>query len=209
MLAKLGVAHLFSISFEVFRLGGEFVSEFRPLDGHRAKDRHNRFDVAVFELIDDGGRPLLAGSLVTGKQQLGNLVKVFTGVVEVHDENSSGKLLEGKIPDPEGAIAENHFDFGAGPASLKSLPVDAAAKFLGGLDGAGVGGGIEVANRVAFLIHAGGCEDTAQFYFARAGRLAFYFAGPAYYFFFDDVDASTVDLHIEDGNRSAHGNRQL
>lgn len=90
-------------------------------------------------------------------------MKVFGGVVEVHDKNRTRELIGGKIPDPDSAIANDYFDVGAAPASLKSLTVDAAGKFLGGLDGAGVGSGMGISNRVAFLIDAGGSEDTAQF----------------------------------------------
>lgn len=135
----------------------------RSLDGQRAKGCHNRFDVAGFELIDQARRPTQAGGFVTRKQEPGDLVKVFGGVVEVDDKNGARELIGGKIPDPDSAIAKDYFDLGAAPASLKRLTVDAAGKFLGGLDGAGVGSGIGVSNRVAFVIDACGGEDTASF----------------------------------------------
>jgi hypothetical protein len=52
-------------------------------------------------------------------------------------------------------------------------------KFLGGLNGAGVGGGRLVANRAVFSVDADGREYAAQFDFPRVGGLAFPFADPA------------------------------
>jgi hypothetical protein len=46
----------------------------------------------------------------------------------------------GEVPDPFGAIAEDHFLEGAVPAAMAGFGIQALAELLGGLDGTGVGG---------------------------------------------------------------------
>jgi hypothetical protein len=47
---------------------------------------------------------------VAGEQEPGEFVKMLAGMVEVHDQNGSGELFCCKIPDPDGAVSQNHPD---------------------------------------------------------------------------------------------------
>ena len=67
-------------------------------------------------------------------------------MIEIDDLHRAGKMLVGQIPDPLGSIAHDDFLFGAAPAALPGFHVEPLAKLFGGLDGAGVGSGIRIAN---------------------------------------------------------------
>jgi hypothetical protein len=87
--------------------------------------------------------------------------------------------------------------------------VDAAREFLGGLNGAGVGGGRRIANGAVFLIDADGSEDAAQFDFPRVGGLALHFADPALSLLPDYGDPGAVDFHVDNGDWRTDWNRQI
>src|SRR5271155_6041457 len=56
-------------------------------------------------------------------------------------------LLADHLPDPDGAVSQNHYNGRPCPTPLVGYAVDAACKFLGGLNCASAGGGRRVANR--------------------------------------------------------------
>jgi hypothetical protein len=91
---------------------------------------------------------------------------MLTGMIEVHDENRSRELHRGQIPDPDGAVPQNHLDARPCPTPLVSLAIDTARKLFCGLDSACVGCGIWVANRTVLRIDADRGEYAAQFDFA-------------------------------------------
>src|SRR5580658_2665931 len=130
-------------------------------------------------------------------------------MVEVDDENSPGKLFRGKIPDPDGAISQNHLDGRPCPTPLVGYAVDAARKFLGGFNGAGVGGGRWIANGAVFLVDADGSEYAAQFDFPRVGGLALHFADTALSLPPDYRNPCAVDFHVDDGDRRTEWNRPI
>src|ERR1700694_3848837 len=134
---------------------------------------------------------------------------MLAGMIEVHDENGSGELFGSHIPDPDGAIPQNHFEVRPGPTALEGFAIDAARKLLGGLNSAGVSGGIGVANGTAVGIDTGRGEYGPQFDFASVSRLALHFADPAQGLFLDHRDARTVYFHVDNGNRRSQWNGQL
>src|SRR5579862_934583 len=104
-------------------------------------------------------------------------------MVQINDLDRAGEVGFGKIPDPFGSIADDDLLFSAAPAPVTSFQVDALAKFFGGLDSARVGGGIRIADRIAFFVPAILGKYTSQFDFARVGRLTFRFADATQGFF--------------------------
>src|SRR6266849_9846698 len=88
-------------------------------------------------------------------------------------------MLLSKIPDPFGPIAHDDLLSRAAPAALPGFQVDAFAKLFGGLDGAGVGGGIRIADGVALFVPGGLGEGTSQLGFPRMGRLSVRLAWPS------------------------------
>ncbi len=75
---------------------------------------------------------------------------MLAGVIEVDDLDGAWKILLCKIPDPFSAIADYDFLFRVVPATIPGFPIETRAELGGGLDGPGVGGGIGIANRIAF-----------------------------------------------------------
>ena len=73
-------------------------------------------------------------------------------MIEIDDLDGAGKMWLGQIPDPFGPVAHDDLLFGATPAALPSFQIEPLAKLLGGFDGAGVGGGIRIADGVALLV---------------------------------------------------------
>src|ERR1700693_2634889 len=97
---------------------------------------------------------------------------MLPSVVEIDNLNRAGKMMLGQIPDPFGTIGCDDLLLCAAPATSPSFQIEPLAKLFGGLNGAGVGGGIRVADREAFLVPRGLSEHTSQLGFSRMGRLA-------------------------------------
>src|ERR1035441_1925997 len=107
---EIRIAHLGRVAFEVFSLGVQLLSQFRPLADERADDGYERLDFALVQQIHRRCRPTSAHCFVARKQEPGEFVEMLAGMVEVHDQNGSGKLFRGNIPDPDSAISQNHLD---------------------------------------------------------------------------------------------------
>src|SRR5215831_14397252 len=93
-------------------------------------------------------------------------------MVEIHNLNSCGKMLASQIPDPLGTVSDHDFLGCPAPAALPGFNIQPLAKLFGRLDGAGIGGGVRIANRVAFFIPTGLREHTSQLGLASVRRLA-------------------------------------
>src|SRR5437016_6730147 len=124
-------------------------------------------------------------------------------VIQINNLHRARKMLLSKIPDPFGPIAYDHLLFRAAPAAFPGFHVNSLSKLLGGLDGAGVGSGVRIADRVALLVPGGLGEDASQLYFPRMGWLAFRLALPSQCLFLHHWYSRPVHLHIQDRNRFA------
>src|SRR5712691_2243497 len=104
---------------------------------------------------------------------------MLASVEEIHDLDSAGEVLIGEIPDPDRTVAEHDFLLGPTPATAPRFGVESQSELFGCFDAGGVGGGILVADRTAFLVGGGLGKDAAEFDFARVCRLTLDFARPA------------------------------
>ena len=103
--AVVGVAHAVGVGFEV---GHGLVDRFGFRAGQvvAAGSGGDRFDVAVVQLGEPVSEPG-GGVGDDEREQAGEFVEVFAGVVEVHDLGGFGEALLGEVPDPAGAVAED------------------------------------------------------------------------------------------------------
>lgn len=85
---------------------------------------------------------------------------------------------------------------GTVPAALPGFQVNSPAELFGGFNGAGIGGGIRIANGEALLIPHGLSEHTSQFHFASMGRQALVLALPAHGLLLHHRDARSVHLDV-------------
>src|SRR5215469_12971379 len=99
-------------------------------------------------------------------------------MIKIDYLNRAGEMLLGQIPDPLRPFAHDDFLLRPAPAALPGFHIESFAKLLGGFDGAGVGGGIRIADGEALLIPRGLCEYAFQFGFSRMSRLVVRFALP-------------------------------
>lgn len=106
-------------------------------------------------------------------------------------------MFLGQIPDPLIAIADNHFLFCATPATFPGFDIEALAELPGAFDGAGVGGGIRIANGVAFLVPLGLREYATQLSFTPMSGQAVEFALASRCFLLYYGHTSAVHLHIQ------------
>jgi hypothetical protein len=83
-------------------------------------------------------------------------------VEQIDALNGARKVFPGKVPDPFVA-AQDHLLPGAAPAAFPSLDVEPLAELLGVFDGAGIGGRVWVANRIACFVPLGLSEHAAEF----------------------------------------------
>src|SRR5450756_152621 len=91
-----------------------------------------------------------------GGKQLGRkLPDVFPGVIEIDDLNGAREVLAGNIPDPIGAVAQDHFLLRSTPAAFPGFGVDARAEPFRGFDGSGIGGGVIIADGTALFVDGG------------------------------------------------------
>jgi hypothetical protein len=146
---------------------------------------------------------------VIGVQLACQLPQMLTSVVKIDNVKGAGKMQGGQIPNPFRPVAHHHPQEGAAPAPFPGFPIKASAELLGGFDGAGIGGGIGSADRVALLIPRRLREDAPQFDFPRMGRLTGDFALPTHRLFLHHRDSRPIHLHVQDGNRLAPGNGQV
>ena len=89
---------------------------------------------------------------VVGVQLARYLPEVLTSVVQINDLNHIRKVFSDQIPDPFSPIADDHLLFRPAPTSFPRFSIDALAKFLGGLDGSGLGGGRLITNWTTLFV---------------------------------------------------------
>src|ERR1035438_3423560 len=93
---------------------------------------------------------------------------MLPGMIKIHDLDGAGKVLLSQIPDPNGSVADDHFEFGPLPSSAPGFAIDAVAELFGGFDGAHIGGGIGVADGPSLVVH--GCLSEHATEFTQIGR---------------------------------------
>src|SRR3989475_2440978 len=106
----------------------------------------------------------------------------------------------GEIPDPRGAVAQHHWFPGAVPAPLIGLSEDAAAEFLGRLNGSGISRGSFVAQRSTLLIQLGLGEHATQFGLASMGRFVWLLSRSGLSLGGHHGHARTRHLHVPGGD---------
>src|SRR6266581_8895936 len=117
-------------------------------------------------------------------------------MIKIDDLDGAGKVLVGQIPDPNGSVADDHFEFGPLPSSAPGFAIDAVAELLGGFDGAHIGGGIRVADSPSFVVHGCLSEHATEFTLASTSTLAFRPSTPPFGFSGNHGDLDTVHQHI-------------
>ena len=167
------------------------------------------FDLALIELGLMTPKPAFLTDLVAGVQDWRQTPQVLAGMIQIDDLKGAGKMEIGKVPDPCGAVAHHHLLFGATPAAIPGFEVNALAKLAGRLHRAGIGGGVRIAEGIAFLIPSRLGKHAAQFDLARVGGLSIHFAGAALRLFFDHGDSGGIHLHLQDGNGFSQDHRQI
>src|ERR1039458_2903644 len=99
-----------------------------------------------------------------------------------------------------GSVADDNLFGRAIPSAGPGFQIDTFAKLFGGFNGAGVGGGIRIADRISLLVPCGLSKNTSQLGFPRVGRLAGDLAAPSDGFFLHYRYTRPVHLDIEDGD---------
>jgi hypothetical protein len=112
-------------------------------------------------------------------------------------------MLTGDVPDPLCSVAQDDLGEGAAPASVPGFQIQALAKLGGGFNGSGVGGGVRITNRIAFLIVCGLCENTPELGSPGVSGLPGYLALPTLGFGLHHRHAGAVHLDVEAGIGSA------
>jgi hypothetical protein len=119
------------------------------------------FDLSLIEqpaLVDFDPDRLIG--FVVRVQPAYQFPKVLAGMKQIDDFDRSGEVGLRKIPDPFSSIADDDLLGSATPTAFPRFQIDPLAELFGGLDGASVGGGIRVADRVAFFVPSG-LRDTS------------------------------------------------
>ena len=208
LCAELGVTHALYVGLEVVGFSTNLFGQ-RGVGGSQGAERENQFFYFAFVepalLVSLHPGFLLAS--VVGKQQSGDGPQVLAGVIQIDDLNRAGKMLLGQIPDPLGTVAEDDFLLGAAPAAIPGFQVQALGKRLGSLNGAGLGGGIGSANRIAFLVSHCLREHASELDLTRAGRLPFGLALAPGGFFFYHRHSGSIHFYVQNRNRLAHDDR--
>src|SRR5258706_15800068 len=82
-------------------------------------------------------------------------MQVLAGVIEVDDRSGLGEMLAGQVPDPRGAVAEEHQLADVAGAAAAGLAAHQEAELGGGGEGGQGGGGVRGPGRGAVLVEAG------------------------------------------------------
>src|ERR1039457_7097306 len=85
--AERGIAHAFSIAFEIVRLGMKEFSGFGVSRGKRAQLLDERFDFSLVELVLQLTGATLLPAFIGGEQLAGETPEVLTGMVKIDDLN--------------------------------------------------------------------------------------------------------------------------
>ncbi len=152
---------------------------------------------------------MFLSDVVAGVEASRQIPAVRAGMKQIDDRKGAGKILAGKVPDPRGAVSPPDLLFRAAPAAIPGFQIDPLAELAGGLDRAGRGRGVRIADRLAFCIPLRRGEGAAPLALARVGGLSVHFAGPARGLFFDQGYSGAVPLHLPEGKGFSHDGRQI
>ena len=130
-------------------------------------------------------------------------------MIKIDDLDGAGKVLIGDVPDPFGAVGDDHFLLSPAPATLPGFGINAAAEFIGILNRGRTGCGGLIAHRAVLFIRSGLCEHAAQLHFARARRLSLDSSGTAFQFWAHHRNRRAVHFDIQHGNRGPKNRRQF
>jgi len=172
---ELGVAHAMAIPLEILAalarlVVGRSVGLERP--HHGGQIAGVEFDVALVRPLP----PQLAGHAIHG---FGHGAQVLLGMEAVHDLEGAGTVLVGQIPDPRGAVPQDHAPLGVVKAAARGLAGDAGGEVRGVVvgvpargpfDGGRVAHRARVAHRRAVLIARLRAPDRAELDLAGLGR---------------------------------------
>ncbi len=130
-------------------------------------------------------------------------------MLEIDDLHGTGKMLIGQVPNPFGSVTDDHFLYGTAPAAVPGFQIDALAEILGGRNGSGVSGRIQVSNGITFLVPSRLRKHAAQFDLASVGGLAIGFSLAPIGLFLHHRHTGSVHLHVQDRNRLTHDYGQV
>jgi hypothetical protein len=142
LAAKLGIAHTLGISFEVLCLGAHLFGRFGigGVDGPQHAHKFFDFPFVQQALLVDPHPSFVFDSLMR-IQLARHLPQMLASMLEIDNLDGARKVFGDKIPDPFGAIADDHL-LRTAPTTFPRFSMDALAKLYRGFYGAGVGGGI-------------------------------------------------------------------
>src|SRR5437879_12607625 len=87
---------------------------------------------------------------------------MLASMIEIDNLHRVRKVQGGKSPDPFGAVAHDDLLERTAPATFPGFEINAFAKLFGGFDGARIGGGIGIPNRIALLVRRRLAEHTLE-----------------------------------------------
>src|SRR5882724_13578771 len=172
LAAKLRVAHALCIPLKIVCLDANLLRCFAVIGSDRAECTNQLFNFpAIQQALLVYLHPSFLLSFLIGEQPTSRRPKMLASVVEIDNLQGLRKVQGHKIPNPFGAVADHDFLECAAPAASPGFPIDSTTKLFRTLDGSGVGGGIGIADWIAFLIPRRLGEHASQFGFASMGRL--------------------------------------
>jgi hypothetical protein len=155
LAAELRISHALSIPLKIICFGANLLSDFDVFGLDRAECTNQLFDFAAIQQLLVHLHPGFLFCLIIRVQLAGYLPEMLAGVVEIDDVNGAWKVQFSNIPDPLGAVADDHLQQRAAPPASGSFGIDSPAKFFCCFDRSRVGGGIRVADGIALLIPRG------------------------------------------------------
>src|SRR5207248_1791475 len=154
-------------------------------------------DVAVVEVVQAGGEPLVLAVQQHELQGAGEAVQVLAGVEQVDDLGGAGELVAGDVPDPGGTVADDgHLPDVIG-AAADALGPGQAREGAGGLEGGDVAGGGPVADGIALVVDLALGEEDGHLDLAGACPAVGVLAVPALGLLPGHGDAGAVDDGVE------------
>ena len=111
-------------------------------------------DVTGVEFGEPFGEPVWVALAQEAGGEVGQVVDVFAGVVEVDDLGGGGEQLVGEVPDPDRPVAEDDELADVLGAAAAGFGVDELGEPGGGFEGGQVAGGARVADRAAVVVGA-------------------------------------------------------
>ena len=169
LAAEFGIAHTFSVAFEVCRFDSDRFRKGGRGGLDASKEPDQLFDFATIEFGLMAQNPSLLMRSIARMEEACHVPKVLTRMEQIDDLNGAREVLVGSVPYPFSSVSDDDLLLGAIPAAIPCFQVDAASKLARGFDGAGVCRGARVANGITLVIPSGLSEDAAELHFAGMG----------------------------------------